>query len=191
MKFAKPALSIADQIALVERRGMVIPDRARAEHYLKHISYYRLRAYWLPFEQPAPVNGDHMFRAGTSFEDALALLWGWSRPGISRIFDLFIETGASNRRAGSLSAVRPRWQCHNWPGLNVIKQGWHRTSSTFIRFEHPVLPDLATIIPFAAGSTFERAGPISKSGVFQPVRVSVTRPPGFPPTRSGKTDIRR
>lgn len=73
MKFTKPALSIADQIALLERRGMVIPDRARAEHYLRHISYYRLRAYWLPFEQPAPVNGDHMFRGGTSFEDTLAL----------------------------------------------------------------------------------------------------------------------
>lgn len=73
MKFTKPALSITDQIALLERRGMVIPDRARAEHYLKHISYYRLRAYWLPFEQPAPVNGDHKFRAGTSFEDALAV----------------------------------------------------------------------------------------------------------------------
>lgn len=73
MKFVKPALPIADQITLLERRGMVIPDRQRAEHYLKHISYYRLRAYWLPFEQPAPVNGDHMFREGTSFDDALSL----------------------------------------------------------------------------------------------------------------------
>lgn len=73
MKFTKPALSIADQIALLERRGMSIVDRAQAEHFLKHISYYRLRAYWLPFEQPAPVNGDHMFRAGTSFDDALSL----------------------------------------------------------------------------------------------------------------------
>jgi abortive infection bacteriophage resistance protein len=73
MKFAKPALSIADQIDLLERRGMIVPDRARAEHYLRHVSYYRLRAYWLPFEQPAPINGDHMFSAGTSIEDALAL----------------------------------------------------------------------------------------------------------------------
>lgn len=73
MKFTKPSLSIADQIALLERRGMVIPDRPRAEHYLRHVSYYRLRAYWLPFEQPAPVNGDHLFRAGTSFEDAVSL----------------------------------------------------------------------------------------------------------------------
>lgn len=52
---------------------MGIPDRARAEHYLQHVSYYRLRAYWLPFEQPAPLSGDHMFRAGTSIDDAIAL----------------------------------------------------------------------------------------------------------------------
>jgi abortive infection bacteriophage resistance protein len=73
MKFAKPALSIADQIALLERRGMAVPDRARAAHYLKHISYYRLRAYWLPFEVSATVEGDHRFQAGVSFDDALAL----------------------------------------------------------------------------------------------------------------------
>lgn len=73
MKFAKPSLSIADQIALLARRGMLVPDRARAEHYLRHVSYYRLRAYWLPFEQPAPADGDHLFRTGTSIEDALAL----------------------------------------------------------------------------------------------------------------------
>lgn len=73
MKFTKPSLSIADQIALLERRGLMIPDRTRAEHCLQHISYYRLRAYWLPFEQPAPTNDDHMFRDGTSIDDAIAL----------------------------------------------------------------------------------------------------------------------
>tara|TARA_R110001606_G_scaffold117232_4_gene246632 strand:+ start:3181 stop:4089 length:909 start_codon:yes stop_codon:yes gene_type:complete len=73
MKFTKPALSIADQIALLERRGMEVPDRARAEHYLRHISYYRLRAYWLPFETPAEVNGDHAFQEGASFDDAVSL----------------------------------------------------------------------------------------------------------------------
>lgn len=73
MKFAKPPLSITDQIALLERRGMVVPDHAKAAHYLRHVSYYRLRAYWLPFEQPAPTNGDHLFKAGTSLNDAIEL----------------------------------------------------------------------------------------------------------------------
>ena len=73
MKFTKPALTIDDQIALLARRGMSIPDRARAAHYLRHISYYRLRAYWLPFEAPVPADGDHGFPPGVSFEDALSL----------------------------------------------------------------------------------------------------------------------
>lgn len=73
MKFTKPSLSIADQIALLERRGMVIADRRTAEHYLSHISYYRLRAYWYTLEVPAEGDGEHKFAEGTRFEDAVEL----------------------------------------------------------------------------------------------------------------------
>ena len=73
MKFDKPSTSIPDQIALLKRRGMIIADEAAAAHYLRFISYYRLRAYWLPFEVPAENDGDHAFREGTSFEDVLML----------------------------------------------------------------------------------------------------------------------
>ncbi|MCB1893593.1 MAG: Abi family protein [Rhodocyclaceae bacterium] len=72
MRFAKPALTVEQQVELLEKRGMAIPDRTRAAHYLTHINYYRLRAYWLPFEEQAG-DGSHRFRAGTSFEDALTL----------------------------------------------------------------------------------------------------------------------
>jgi len=70
MKFTKPALSIPDQITLLESRGMAIPDKVKAEHYLLHISYYRLRAYWLTLEQGTP---DHKFKAGVSLDDAIEL----------------------------------------------------------------------------------------------------------------------
>ena len=72
MRFGKPALSIDDQLALLRRRGMIVDDEAQARHYLTHISYYRLRAYWLPFEAPAP-DGDHAFRPGTTFANVLDL----------------------------------------------------------------------------------------------------------------------
>ena len=72
MKFTKPATSITDQLVLLRRRGMVIDDEPAARHYLQHISYYRLRAYWLTYETPAAA-GDHAFRPGTRFEDVLAL----------------------------------------------------------------------------------------------------------------------
>lgn len=71
MAFSKPALTVDEQIDLLARRGMTIPDHERARHYLTHINYYRLRAYWLPFET-APTNGDdHAFLPGTNFETVL------------------------------------------------------------------------------------------------------------------------
>lgn len=73
MKFTKPSLSIVDQIARIEERGMAVPNHALAAHYLRHISYYRLRAYWLPFEDVAPAEGDHKFKVGTCFDNVLAL----------------------------------------------------------------------------------------------------------------------
>ncbi|MGX5635338.1 Abi family protein [Brevundimonas diminuta ATCC 11568] len=73
MKFEKPSLSVNDQIALLERRGMAVPNRAEAEHYLRHLSYYRLRAYWLPFERPCDIEGDHVFQDGTCLTQAVKL----------------------------------------------------------------------------------------------------------------------
>lgn len=52
---------------------MIINDIPKARHYLANVSYYRLRAYWLPFELPAENDGDHAFASGTSFNNALSL----------------------------------------------------------------------------------------------------------------------
>lgn len=71
MTFHKQPLSVADQIRLLTRRGMAIPDQNQATHYLTHINYYRLRAYWLPFEITL-AGGDHQFRDGTTFSDVMA-----------------------------------------------------------------------------------------------------------------------
>lgn len=72
MRYGKPPLSVEDQLRLLVRRGMAAPDPDRARHYLTHINYYRLRAYWLPLEQDA-TGGVHRFTPGTSFEDVLSL----------------------------------------------------------------------------------------------------------------------
>lgn len=70
MKFTKSPLTIEQQICLLKDRGMAIEDEALAAHYLKHINYYRLCAYWLPFEQD---HANHHFRDGTSFQAVLNL----------------------------------------------------------------------------------------------------------------------
>lgn len=69
MKFSKPPLTVDQQIELLLRCGMAISDLNVARHYLHHINYYRLRAYWLPNE--IPVVDDHTFAPGTHLEAIL------------------------------------------------------------------------------------------------------------------------
>ena len=68
--FTKPFLSPAQHISQWRKRGLAVPDTARATRYLTVISYYRLSAYTLPFQLR---NQGHAFIPGTSFEDVLDL----------------------------------------------------------------------------------------------------------------------
>jgi len=47
--YAKPPLSIDQQIDLLIERGLAIEDREFAVHALSNVSYYRLSAYLYPF----------------------------------------------------------------------------------------------------------------------------------------------
>lgn len=70
MQFNKPPLSYQEQISQLKARGLVIDDEQQAEHYLKHLNYYRLSGYWLPFEQD---HASHRFKPDARFEDVLNL----------------------------------------------------------------------------------------------------------------------
>jgi abortive infection bacteriophage resistance protein len=63
LKFSKPALSFEDQATLLERRGLVVADRAALVHRLEAVGYYRLCAYWHQFKQP-----DDSFLPNTQFD---------------------------------------------------------------------------------------------------------------------------
>lgn len=66
--FNKPPLTYKQQVERLKQRGMTFEDAARAEFYLEKIHYYRLGAYWLPFEVD---HTSHTFQAGTTFERVL------------------------------------------------------------------------------------------------------------------------
>ena len=66
--FHKPATTYEQQVELLQARGMEINDPAKAAFFLKQINYYRLCAYWLPFEQK---HATHLFKPGTEFDDVL------------------------------------------------------------------------------------------------------------------------
>ncbi len=68
--FGKPATTYDQQIDLLKQRGMVIDDDDTARFYLQHLNYYRLGAYWLPFETD---HATHQFKPGTRFSDVLDL----------------------------------------------------------------------------------------------------------------------
>ncbi len=69
MKYTKPALTIADQINLLESRNLKFADKNRAVKYLSNISYYRLSGYLYPFRDLATDN----FVGGVTFEQIIDL----------------------------------------------------------------------------------------------------------------------
>lgn len=68
--YTKLPLTLPQQVQQLKDRGMVFADPAHAEFLLSQINYYRLEAYWLPFE----ISRDpHAFKPGTDFETAVNL----------------------------------------------------------------------------------------------------------------------
>lgn len=51
MAYTKPYLTIPQQLALLQSRGMQISDIEKATHALERIGYYRLSGFWHPFRR--------------------------------------------------------------------------------------------------------------------------------------------
>lgn len=71
MRYGKPWLSLSDQIDRLERRGVDIGDRARAERLLCEVGYYRLSGYLHPFRSADSTTG---YLPGTHISHAAALI---------------------------------------------------------------------------------------------------------------------
>ena len=50
-EYDKEPLSFSDQVSLLKSRGLKIENAGKAEQYLQAISYYRLSAYFLPYQK--------------------------------------------------------------------------------------------------------------------------------------------
>jgi abortive infection bacteriophage resistance protein len=69
MAVNKVSRTIAEQIALLKARGMLIKDEQQAAFYLNHINYFRLKGYWWDM-QADRVN--HIFAPNVYFENVIA-----------------------------------------------------------------------------------------------------------------------
>lgn len=68
--YTKSSKSIAEQIELLQNRGLLIADLAAAKLTLANVSYYRLAGYWWPMQDDKAA---HTFKPGSRFEDVMAL----------------------------------------------------------------------------------------------------------------------
>lgn len=71
----KPWLDFADQVKLLQNRGMEINDEKQAEKYLRRIGYYRLSGYFHVFRRwdAASQTLSDDFIEGSNFENVLSL----------------------------------------------------------------------------------------------------------------------
>ena len=141
MWFEKPPKTFDDQVDLLISRGMRIDDPKRARRYLSHLNYYRLAAYWLPFEQDHTT---HRFKPGVEF-DLVLEYYIFDRKLRLRIMDAIERIEVS---------LRTRWAYHiahsygphalldqtlfksRWPhteNINTLRETIRRSSEVFIR----------------------------------------------------------
>ncbi len=71
--FAKPALTIGQQLQLLQQRGLAIADPTRAAGHLQNIGYYRLSGYTLPFQHGGNGANRHQFTSGANLDEIIDL----------------------------------------------------------------------------------------------------------------------
>ena len=128
MPYNKPALSISDQAERLKQRGLQFEDSARVQHYLTYIGYYRISAYWLPFEQPAAKGQprNHQFQPDTTFEQVLSL-YVFDRQLRLLVMEAIerIETAVRTRWAHELAV---RYGPHAHVDASLFKSPWQHAS---------------------------------------------------------------
>ena len=67
--FDKQALTIEQQIGLLESRGLHIEDKSFAFNLLSNINYYHLEGYWYPFYDKSKP--DHQFYDNVYFSQVV------------------------------------------------------------------------------------------------------------------------
>lgn len=141
MRYAKAPLAIDDQAYRLLDRGLVCDDPERLKHYLAHIGYYRLSAYWLPFEHPSTQTNtrNHSFFPGTTFNQVLSLY----------IFDRKLRLLVMDAIERIEVAVRTRWS-----GAMALRHGAHAQMNSSL-FKNPWqhVRDLAKVVSDLEGSS--------------------------------------
>lgn len=105
--YNKTVLTIAQQLELLEEKGIVITDKASAEHWLSHIGYFRFKHYSLRFKDAAKKS----YIAGIEFQ-TINELYSFDRKLRMLTFEALenIEVAVKTQLSNSMSAsYGPHW----------------------------------------------------------------------------------
>ncbi|MFQ3254413.1 MAG: abortive infection bacteriophage resistance protein [Loktanella salsilacus] len=163
MRFTKAPTTIEEQIALLRERGLEIPSEDLARRWLMTVGYYRLSAYWLPFEK-VPEDGQtrsKQFRQGVRFEEVVDI-YTFDRKlrllvteAIERI-EISVRSRWTNRltlKHGAHAHMNPELFVSGWKHARMIAALADRTSESrevFIehyreKYSAPYMPPLWAI----------------------------------------------
>jgi len=163
MRFIKAPTTIEEQIALLRERGLEIASEELARRWLMTVGYYRLSAYWLPFEKVPEVGQTRskQFRQGVSFEEVVDI-YTFDRKlrllvteAIERI-EISVRSRWTNRltlKDGAHAHMNPELFVSGWKHARMIAALADRTSeSREVSIEHyrekysaPYMPPLWAI----------------------------------------------
>lgn len=107
--FSQPPLTVAQQLTLLQEKGLIIADSPSAEHWLSHISYFRFKNYSYAFKDYKLSDGNYI--PGTTFE-SIKELYLFDRKLKMLVFEalenieIAIKTKITNEMAG---AYGPHW----------------------------------------------------------------------------------
>lgn len=126
--YKKDPFTIKEQINQLKQRGLIINNDNEAEHYLSHISYYRLAGYWWPMQFDKEK---HTFKIGSKFSDVIAL-YNFDHELRMLLFDVIekIEIGLRTKLIYHLSHEYDPW--------------WFQNTSIFINTKE-LIQTLATL----------------------------------------------
>ena len=155
MTYNKPALSIDKQVEHLLSCGMVLPDIEQTQRDLAHKNYYRIRAYWLPFEIRQPGDDATYLRPDTTWPKIMAL-YEFDRQLRARLMDAIQRFEISARTGFAYHlALKYGPHAHENPDiffnpdthqllLAKLRKDYHESPEVFAEHHRNKYPDLQT-----------------------------------------------
>ncbi|MES2389083.1 MAG: Abi family protein [Bacteroidota bacterium] len=139
MKYFKPWLSVAEQVLLLEARGLEIENTASVKHFLLNVSYSRLSEYFSPFQKEIEY-----FDSGTTFK-SIQMLYSFDRELKLIVFDAIerIEIAVRTQIVYCMSGkYGPYWMTNP----DVFKNNYKDKSGTISNYSSVLLQSMNAIL---------------------------------------------